>query len=211
MAAIQTEARRTNTSFDGGRRGEIIAIILCAVAVLVLLCLASYNPNDNSLMAAGGNANRANLVGAVGANLAAVLLQFFGVISYALPVVLLVWAWRRFRKSNARLSFGRIAGVIVILLAASALLSLSTLSPLADRSYEPGGITGTLLAGTLAGWLNPIGTAVLLAALLCTGSAACNRFFLHTLLRASRLRRQPLEFRGQAVERLPGVACAPRR
>ena len=55
MAAIQTEieiqAAPRNT-----RLNEIIAIGMIALALLLGLCLASYNPNDPSWNAAGESA-----------------------------------------------------------------------------------------------------------------------------------------------------------
>src|SRR5882762_9671475 len=74
---IQPEARNS-------RLNEIVAIALVALGLLLFLCLFSYNPNDPSWNAAGESAAR-NWVGAVGANVAAALLQGIGLAAYLLP------------------------------------------------------------------------------------------------------------------------------
>src|SRR5207253_8267261 len=96
MAAIQTEieiqAAPRNT-----RANEIIAIGLIALAVLLGLCLASYNPNDPSWNAAG-ELGAHNWIGTIGANVAAACFQTIGLAAYLLPFLLLATAWRRFRS-----------------------------------------------------------------------------------------------------------------
>ncbi len=67
MAAIPTDIE-----VEGPRNtrvNEIIAIALIALALLLGLCLFSYNPNDPSWNAAG-EASARNWIGTVGANVA---------------------------------------------------------------------------------------------------------------------------------------------
>jgi DNA segregation ATPase FtsK/SpoIIIE-like protein len=80
---LEVEAAPRNT-----RVNEIVAIGLIAMALLLGLCLASYNPNDPSWNAAGETGAR-NWIGAVGANVAAALFQSIGLASYLLPF--LIW------------------------------------------------------------------------------------------------------------------------
>src|SRR5260370_13238564 len=103
MAAIPTDIE-----VEGPRNtrvNEIIAIALIAMALLLGLCLASYNPNDPSWNAAGETGAR-NWIGAVGANVAAALFQSIGLASYLLPFLILAASWPRFRsrRINAPLS-----------------------------------------------------------------------------------------------------------
>src|SRR3989442_2964468 len=99
MAAIQTEIE-VQSAPRNTRLNEIIAIGMIALALLLGLCLASYNPNDPSWNAAGESATH-NWIGAVGANVAAVLFQSIGLASYLLPLLLLAAAWRRFRSPRS--------------------------------------------------------------------------------------------------------------
>src|SRR5204863_7259347 len=122
----------------------ISAMCRVAVELLLALCLisADLDPNDPSWNSAGSNETR-NWAGSVGANVAATVFQFIGLAGYLLPLLLFAAAWRRFRTRSIRSPFTRIAGLIVLVIAASALLSISQLHPLFDSSVQPGGLLGT--------------------------------------------------------------------
>ena len=95
------------------------------MALLLGLCLASYNPNDPSWNAAGETGAR-NWIGAVGANVAAGLFQSIGLASYLLPFLILAAAWRRFRSRRINAPVSRLSGLLVLVLSSSRLLSLLT-------------------------------------------------------------------------------------
>ena len=100
MSAIPNEID-VNPAPRNTRVNEIIAIGLIAVALLLGLCLVSYNPNDPSWNAVGESTAH-NWIGAVGANVAAGLFQTIGLAAYLLPLLLLAAAWRRFRSRRMR-------------------------------------------------------------------------------------------------------------
>src|SRR5437870_12182412 len=150
------------------RANEIIAIALIAMALLLGLCLASYNPNDLSWNAAGETGAH-NWIGAVGANVAAALFQAIGLAAYLLPFLLLAAAWRRFRSRRINAPVSRLAGLIVLVLSSSALLTLANIRPFFDASFSAGGLAGAVIARVLVGGLNTIGAAILLAAIAATG------------------------------------------
>src|SRR5918998_4238827 len=153
MATTQSEARAKAVAPKNTRRNEIIAILLCAVGVLLALCHVSYRPNDPSWNTAASGATR-NWIGPLGANVAATLFQFVGLAAYLLPLLLLAAAWRRFRTRRIRAPLSRIVGLITLVLASSALLALSSVRPLFDGSFQLGGMMGTLIARVLASGLN---------------------------------------------------------
>src|SRR6267143_5710952 len=103
---IEVEPAPRNT-----RVNEIIAIALIALALLLGLCLASYNPNDPSWNAAG-EASARNWIGTVGANVAAALFQTIGLAAYLLPFLLIAAACRRFRSSRINAPVSRLAGLV---------------------------------------------------------------------------------------------------
>jgi S-DNA-T family DNA segregation ATPase FtsK/SpoIIIE len=175
MATTQTEARAKAAAPKNTRRNEIIAIALFALGLLLALCLFSYRPDDPSWNAAGASETR-NLVGAVGANVATSLFQSVGLAAYLLPLLLFAAAWRRFRTRRIHAPLSRILGLITLVVASSALLALSSVGPIIDKSFRPGGVTGTLIAEVLAGWLNTVGASVLLVALAATGLLLATNF-----------------------------------
>jgi DNA segregation ATPase FtsK/SpoIIIE, S-DNA-T family len=202
MAAIQTDIdiapAESNT-----RTNEIVAIGLVALALLLGLCLASYNPNDPSWNAAGEAAAR-NWVGVVGANVAAALFQSIGLAGYLLPFLIIAAAWRRFRSRRINAPISRLAGLIMLVLASAALLSLANIKPFFDGSFNAGGLVGALIGRALVSGLNTIGAAILLIAVAATGLLLATNFsfanfyenFLGVIsIRLAALREIPEKFR----------------
>ncbi|MEJ7577232.1 MAG: DNA translocase FtsK [Pyrinomonadaceae bacterium] len=175
MSTTQTEGRTKLATSRNTRRNEIIAIALFAAGLLLALCLASYNPNDASWNTAGAGQAR-NLAGAFGANVSAALLQIVGLAAYLVPLLLFAAAWRRFRTRRLRAPLSRVVGLLLIVLAVSSLLALFQFSPLFDKSVEPGGVMGALVAQTLANIFNTIGASVLLLALAAAGLLLATNF-----------------------------------
>jgi DNA segregation ATPase FtsK/SpoIIIE, S-DNA-T family len=177
MATTQLEEKPRVITPRNTRQNEIVAIILCAFGLLLTLCLvsAAFYPNDPSWNSAGQGETR-NLTGAIGANVAAALFQFVGLAAYLLPPLLFAAAWRRFRTRHLRAPLSRVIGLIMLVMAASALLSISHLRPLFDQSVPPGGMAGTLIARVLASGLNTVGATVLLIAIAATGLLLTTNF-----------------------------------
>src|SRR5204863_1013743 len=157
------------------RVNEIIVIALIAMGLLLFLCLFSYHPNDPSWNAAGESGAH-NWVGAVGANVAAALLQGIGLAAYLIPFLLLAAAWRRGRARRINAPVTRLTGFILLVLASSALLTLANIRTFFDASFNAGGLAGAVIARALVGGLNTIGAALLLAAIAATGLLLATRF-----------------------------------
>ncbi|HEX3145977.1 MAG TPA: DNA translocase FtsK [Pyrinomonadaceae bacterium] len=174
MAAIQQDIELESTERNT-RINEIIAIGLVALALLLGLCLASYNPNDPSWNAAGETAAR-NWVGVVGANVAAALFQAIGLAGYLLPFLIIAAAWRRFRSRRINAPISRLSGLLMLVLASAALLSLANIKPFFDGSFNAGGLVGALIARALVSGLNTVGATILLAAVAATGLLLATNF-----------------------------------
>src|SRR6185369_16462630 len=174
MAAIPSDIE-VDSGPRATRVNEIIAIALIAIALLLGLCLASYNPNDASWNAAGETGAH-NWIGTVGANVSAALFQAIGLAAYLLPFLILAAAWRRFRSRKINAPLSRLAGLVVIVLSSSALLSLANLRPFYDGSFNAGGLTGAIISRALVAGLNNIGASILLAAVAATGILLATNF-----------------------------------
>jgi S-DNA-T family DNA segregation ATPase FtsK/SpoIIIE len=160
-----------------GRGNEILAILFIAIGLLLALCLisAAFYPNDPSWNSAGQSETH-NWAGAIGANVAATAFQFIGLAAYLLPLLLFAAAWRRFHTSNIHRPWARIAGLVILVVAAAALLSISHLRPLFDSSVQPGGLLGAIVAQGLASGLSNIGATVLLVAIAAMGLLLATNF-----------------------------------
>jgi S-DNA-T family DNA segregation ATPase FtsK/SpoIIIE len=182
MATTEFEDQPRIITPRNSRRNEIVAIVLLAVGLLLALCLvsAAFNPNDPSWNSAGQGETH-NWTGAIGANVAAFLLQSIGLAAYLLPVLLFAAAWRRFKTLSLRAPFSRLLGLVLLTLAAASLLSIANIHPIFDSSVEPGGVVGTLISRGLASGLNTIGATVLLVAVAASGLLLATNFSFVTL------------------------------
>ncbi|HKV32819.1 MAG TPA: DNA translocase FtsK [Pyrinomonadaceae bacterium] len=160
-----------------GRGNEIFAILLLAVGLLLALCLisAAFYPNDPSWNSVGQGETQ-NWAGAIGANVAATAFQFIGLAAFLLPLLLFAAAWRRFRRSTVHHAWTRIVGLLVLVIAASSLLSISQMRPLFDASVQPGGLLGAVVSQGLASGLSNVGATVLLVAIAATGLLLATNF-----------------------------------
>ncbi|HEX5888906.1 MAG TPA: DNA translocase FtsK 4TM domain-containing protein, partial [Pyrinomonadaceae bacterium] len=160
-----------------GRRNEILAILLLAVGSLLALCLvsAAFYPNDPSWNSAGQGETQ-NWAGSIGANVAATAFQFIGLASFLLPLLLFAAAWRRLRRNATHHAWTRIVGLLVLVIAASSLLSISHMRPLFDASVQPGGLLGAVVSQGIASGLSNVGATVLLVAIAATGLLLATNF-----------------------------------
>ena len=204
MATTIEEKQPRVITPHNNRRNEIVAILLLALGLLLSLCLvsAAFYPNDPSWNSAG-QAQINNWAGSIGANVASALFQFIGLAAYLLPLLLFAAAWRRLRTRSIRAPFSRLLGLVILVLASAALLSISGMRPLFDLSVQPGGMVGTLISRGLASGLNTVGATVLLVAVAATGLLLATNFSFITFYeklalalsgRFSFLRELPVKF-----------------
>jgi DNA segregation ATPase FtsK/SpoIIIE, S-DNA-T family len=142
-----------------------------SVALILLVALFSYAPEDPGWSSSGGGGSVQNLIGPTGAWLADVLLSLAGYVAYILPVMVFLMGLVLYR--------GRIEGdvmqiapawrALALLLSALALMALASLHVGADHHWVPqgsGGIGGAMIASALKTVLNPVGATLLLLAFL---------------------------------------------
>lgn len=137
---------------------EIWGIIVFAFALLIALSLFSYNPADRSLNTPSGRLETHNWGGVVGAYLADLLLQVFGLSGYLFSLFLFLVSFDLFRSSHRAFSPTKVSGAALFLWSAATLLSLTR--P-ADLSREAGGILGDLSKEFLIAFFSPVGGVVI--------------------------------------------------
>jgi DNA segregation ATPase FtsK/SpoIIIE, S-DNA-T family len=112
----------------GNRRlNELIGFLFCVSALLLLLALTSYSPLDPSLNSASVLTDShvaRNWVGIVGAVLADLMLQCFGVGAFLLAGVLAVLGMRWFRSRKSQSPVAKALGACWLIVFVPALLAL---------------------------------------------------------------------------------------
>jgi S-DNA-T family DNA segregation ATPase FtsK/SpoIIIE len=157
---------RRETPAARGFLSESLAIALMAIAVLLVLSLASYHADDPVPWPLGQWTSEpvSNVAGIAGALCAELLLQLFGYAGWAIPLLLLLLGWEVFRRRSAR-ALSRTLGCALLVLSAAATLHLVLDERAGSGVRRAGGWLGYAFAHILARPLNRWGALV--AALAC--------------------------------------------
>ncbi len=149
--------------------------ILCALALLLVLALLSYQPHDPGFADTGEPGPVSNWIGPVGAWLAGFFLFLFGRPAYLFPLMLAFAGWlvhKNHSLPDARSRLGallRAAGFVLTLLTSCGLTTLHW-----DGSALPnsaGGVLGELVGNGAARGLSFLGATLLLLGLWLAGVA----------------------------------------
>ena len=151
------------------RLNELVGLLLCASALLLFLALASYSPLDPSLNSAsiltGSHAAR-NWIGILGAYLSDIVLQFWGVGSFLLPIFMAMLGVRWFRSRAVQTPIAKTLGAIWLLMFVPAMLAIlpAHLRWMGAIPFE--GLVGRVVGDILIRYLNVAGAYVVCTTVL---------------------------------------------
>ncbi len=158
------------------RLNELVGFLLCVSALLLFLALASYSPLDPSINSAsvltGSHAAR-NWIGIFGAFLSDIILQFWGIGSFLLPVFMCMLGARWFRSRAVQTPIAKTLGGVWLLLFVPALLAILPGHFRWMGAIPIEGLVGRIVGDVLIRYLNVAGayivcTTVLAVALYLT-------------------------------------------
>jgi S-DNA-T family DNA segregation ATPase FtsK/SpoIIIE len=154
----------------GNRRlNELIGFLLCVSALLLFLALASYSPLDPSLNSAsvltGARAAR-NWIGVVGALVSDLMLQFFGIGAFLLPIFPFMLGIRWFASRKIQSPVAKSLGGIWLIVFVPALLALLPGNLLWLRVMPIEGLLGRVVGDVLIHYLNIAGAYIVCASVL---------------------------------------------
>ena len=161
------------------RLNELLGFLLCVSALLLFLALASYSPLDPSLNSASvltGSRVARNWIGIVGAYGSDLLLQFFGVGAFLLPMIAAGMGIRWFRSRKVISPIAKLLGGIWLLMFVPALLALSPghLRWLGAVPLE--GLLGRILGDALVHYFNLAGAYIVSTSMLAVALYFCTAF-----------------------------------
>jgi S-DNA-T family DNA segregation ATPase FtsK/SpoIIIE len=163
------------------RLNEVAGAVYLAVALAMALSLVSYHSEDPSWNTSTGAARALNLVGRPGAVFADFSLQTLGLVAFALPVLLLLVAWKWIRSQAIESSLAKILGAALLV---SSLATAASLAPgwtIFAGAIPAGGVAGLLLARALVEELNLAGAMILIAVCLFVSLYLVSSFSLARL------------------------------
>ncbi len=145
------------------RLNELVGLVLCVSALLLFLALASYSPLDPSLNSASiltkSHAAR-NWVGIFGAYLSDLMLQFWGVGSFLLPIFMAMLGARWFRSRAVQSPIAKTLGAIWLLLFVPALFAILPGHFLWMGAIPVEGLAGRIIGDVLIHYLNIAGAYI---------------------------------------------------
>jgi DNA segregation ATPase FtsK/SpoIIIE, S-DNA-T family len=160
------------------RASEVVGVALFATALIWLIALASYDPNDPAwFFSAGINSAPANFAGRVGAFLAELSFQLFGYASFLLPGLIVIAGWHYFWCRAVDAIYTKLIGAFALLFGTGTFLSLVLgrieASP---RPFRAGGFVGDALAGISAEYLSRTGSIIVVVALMFVALILATQF-----------------------------------
>jgi S-DNA-T family DNA segregation ATPase FtsK/SpoIIIE len=157
------------------RLNELVGFLLGVSALLLFLALASYSPLDPSFNSAslltGSHAAR-NWIGILGAFLSDIILQFWGVGSFLLPLFMGMLGIRWFRSRPIQNPLAKTLGAIWLLMFLPALLAILPGNIRWMGAIPIEGLAGRILGDILIRYLNVAG-----AYIVCTTVLAVALYF----------------------------------
>ncbi|HET7308043.1 MAG TPA: DNA translocase FtsK 4TM domain-containing protein [Gammaproteobacteria bacterium] len=173
----QATRKRSDTQLVGAQVGnglrESALLVFIALAVLLLIALATYSPADPGFSHSGSGAPVHNAIGEVGAWIADLLLLVFGYPAYLFPVLVAYSGWLVFRRRPPETPVSKLAVTIrvsALLLGLAAASAIATLNITAPFHHLPldrlaaGGVIGRAIGLSLMAGLSYIGATLLLIA-----------------------------------------------
>jgi S-DNA-T family DNA segregation ATPase FtsK/SpoIIIE len=161
------------------RLNELLGFLLCVSALLLFLALASYSPLDPSLNSASvltGSRVARNWIGILGAIGADLLLQFFGIAAFLLPVFALGLGIRWFRSRKVVSPVAKLLGGIWLLMFVPALLALLPGQWRWFGGPPAEGLLGRVFGDFLIHYLNLIGAYIVSTSMLAVALYFCTAF-----------------------------------
>jgi DNA segregation ATPase FtsK/SpoIIIE, S-DNA-T family len=178
-------AQRTQTALSR-RVSEVVGVTLFAAALIWLIALSTYDPNDPVwFFSTGTHDVPANFAGRVGAFLGELSFQILGYASYLVPAVIAVAGWHYFWCRAIDAVYTKLVGAGMLFACGAAFLSL-TLGRVdfGPRAFRAGGYLGEWLGGLMSEYLSRTGSVIVILALIVAAVILATQFSLGRLFTA---------------------------
>jgi S-DNA-T family DNA segregation ATPase FtsK/SpoIIIE len=148
---------------------EALFWLLAALALVLFIALASFDPADRSFSYTGEPGRVSNLIGPLGAWLASALYLLFGWPAFLFPVAIAFSAWVGLKRATGEPAQGRttvalrMTGLVAALVTSCALATLHFSAGLLPEGA--GGIVGILVGDGLAAVASLLGATLVLLAI----------------------------------------------
>ncbi len=167
---------------------EFLGLVAFAVALMLLISLATYTPRDPvPFFKAGATGPVRNFIGPFGAFIAELLVpQLFGMAALLVPIVLGIAGWKLFWCKPIDAPYTKAFGLFALLLSLASFLTLSSGSVVIDgEPVRAGGAVGEMLAALLVTTFNQTGAYIVLATALFVSVILSTQFSFASFLKGA--------------------------
>jgi len=175
------------TAAKRSRGAELLGLVAFALALMLLIALATFDPRDPAPFFRAGTVGPArNFIGPFGAFLAELLVaQLFGVAALLLPVVLGLLGWKLFWCRPLEAPYTKAFGNGVLLLSLTSLFALTFGTVTFEgEPVRAGGATGEILVSLLIADFSRTGAFIVVATTLFVSLILSTQFSFSAVLRA---------------------------
>jgi S-DNA-T family DNA segregation ATPase FtsK/SpoIIIE len=182
------------SAWDDGPWNEIAGILLIGVGLVIMLSLVSYSSDDPSWNSTGAYTKARNWIGPVGAQIADVLYQFFGLAALLLPITFFMAGWWQWQDDRPQVAKSKALGIILMMVSITGVLTL--IGSENPKSYYLGGLLGRWLLYApkigLSNLLGPMGSVVALLIFFITGLVIGTEFsIVKNIVKREKVEQQP--------------------
>lgn len=163
------------------RLNEIKGIILLAAGLIILASLVSFTPFDLSFYTTHPNIPPKNFIRTFGAYFSGVLLFFFGISSYLIPVFVLAGGVMFFKQKEPDLRMPRLLGMLFLMLSVSSIAGIF-ISANRHAAFSASGYFGFLLSGFVTSYFGKLGGYILFITLGLLSFALVTEVLISTLV-----------------------------
>ena len=151
------------------RLNELIGFLVFVFAVLLVLALLSYSPLDPSLNTAAtplAGKPAHNWIGVVGAMVADLALQAFGIAAFLLPALLAMYSLHWFRSRPIASPYAKTIGAIALVAFLAGFIGLLPWSVRWKGVLPSEGLLGRIVADALIHYFNLVGAYLICVAVI---------------------------------------------
>ncbi len=146
---------------------EVVSILMFALSVFLLCALATYSPQDPSFFS-NFNGEPHNACGRVGAMLASLILQWFGMGGFLVPAATFFMAYVIHRGEGLTRVVGTLGGMTVAVMSLTVFLTLQwKYWPYGGALLLTGGAFGAWVADQLVQQFNALGSSLVSLLVFC--------------------------------------------
>ena len=160
------------------RFSEVVGVALFGLALLWLIALVSYDPNDPVwFFSTGVYDTPVNFVGRVGAFIAELSYQLLGYGAYLMPAMVAVAGWHYFWCARVDAVYTKLTGAALLFGCTSTFMSLVLgRVDVGQRPFRAGGYVGEFFAGWMGEYLGSTGSVIVIVTLLFLAVVLATQF-----------------------------------